>query len=83
MKKVYRNQNTFYLCSVIKQIITIKTNKMTTIQITPSAFVRVSKHSNGFYTQLIYNNGNNGDRIYIYKTEKAALKKANQLKDDY
>lgn len=55
----------------------------TTIKITEKAFVRVSKHENGFYTQLVFNGGENAGRIYIYKTEKAALKKAEELRKTY
>jgi hypothetical protein len=55
----------------------------TIINITPKTFVKVTKHTNGYYTQLIYNDGLNGGEIHIFKTEKAALKKAKQIKDNY
>lgn len=55
----------------------------TIIKVTEKSFVKVSKHSNGFYAQLVFNSGENAGQIFIYKTEKAALKKANQLKANY
>lgn len=56
---------------------------MKTIEITKSAFVKVSEHSNGFYTQLIYNNGESAGKIFIYQSEKQALKKAEKIKNEY
>lgn len=56
---------------------------MTTIRITENALVRVSKHENGFYTQLIYNGGESGGKVFIYKSEKMAIKKAKQIKEEY
>ena len=55
----------------------------TIIKITPKTYVKVTKHTNGYYTQLVYNEGHSGGEIHIYKTEKAALKKAKQIKDNY
>ena len=55
----------------------------TIITVTEKSFVRVSKHSNGFYVQFVFNGGENAGQIFIYQTEKAALKKANQLKANY
>ena len=46
------------------------------ITINEKTFVRVSKHINGYYTQLVYNGGTHGGAIHIYKSEKAAIKKA-------
>lgn len=53
------------------------------IKITPKAFVRVSKHTNGYYVQLVYNGGHTAGKIHTYKTEKAALKKAKEIVDNY
>jgi hypothetical protein len=55
----------------------------TIIKITPKAYVKVTKHTNGYYTQLVYNEGHTAGKIHIYKTEKAALKKAQEIKDNY
>ena len=53
------------------------------IKITPKAFVRISKHTNGYYVQLVYNGGHTAGKIHTYKTEKAALKKAKEIVDNY
>ena len=53
------------------------------ITINEKTFVRVSKHINGYYTQLVYNGGTHGGAIHIYKSEKAAIKKANKIKSEY
>ena len=52
----------------------------TIIKITEKSYVRVSKHVNGIYVQYVYNNGDNGGKIFVYQSLKAALKKANQIK---
>lgn len=54
-----------------------------TIKINETACVRVSEHFNGFYTQLIYNGGDNSGEIFIYKSEKRAIKKAHKIKANY
>lgn len=56
---------------------------MRTIKITEKASVNISKHTNGYYTQLVYNGGTHGGEIHIYQTEKAALRKAEKIKADY
>ena len=53
------------------------------IQITNTAWVNVTKHENGFYTQLVYNGGHNAGKIYISKTEKVAMNRAEKLKSNY
>lgn len=53
------------------------------MRISNRAYVRISEHSNGYYVQLVYNDGHTAGKIHIYKTEKAAMKKAKEIKDKY
>ena len=55
----------------------------TIFKITEKALVRVTKHENGFYTQLVYNNGQNAGKIFISKTEEKAFKIAEKIKSEY
>lgn len=55
----------------------------TIFKITEKAWVRVTKHENGFYTQLVYNNGHNADKIFISETEEKAFIIAEKIKSEY
>ena len=53
------------------------------LKITEKAWIKVTKHVNGFYTQLIYNNGHNAGEIFISETEEKAFKIAEKIKAEY
>lgn len=55
------------------------------IQITPNAFVRISKSVDCeiYYTQLVVNKGETGCRIKSYSSLKSALRAANKIAKEY
>lgn len=53
------------------------------ITLSETAYVRIREREFGFKVIKVYNNGDNVGRTFSYKTYKAALKKANSIKDEY